>query len=329
VFIATGAHESWRLNLENEHVEGVYPSIDFLKKSKMEGIELARGHVGVIGGGNSAVDAARVALRQKGVTGVSLFYRRSRDEMPAYEEEIEAALEEGVRIETLISPVKIKVRQEEIETAIKEGIELHTLVSPVKIFSEEGRVVGIECIRNRLGEVDATGRRRPVEVPGSGFSLALDTLIIAIGERPESGTFASMGLEVDRSGRIKVDPRTLRTGLEGVFAGGDLVTGPNTVIDAIAAGKKAAQVIDGYLQGREVSEPSRATLPSVFIPPATVDDSEAGVAGRAIPPAVAPDKRTKNFIEVEMALPEDHAQSEARRCLRCDLAFTREASADQ
>ncbi|MBP7526613.1 MAG: FAD-dependent oxidoreductase [Syntrophorhabdaceae bacterium] len=329
VFIATGAHESWRLNLENEHVEGVYPSIDFLKKSKMEGIELARGHVGVIGGGNSAVDAARVALRQKGVTGVSLFYRRSRDEMPAYEEEIEAALEEGVRIETLISPVKIKVRQEEIETAIKEGVELHTLVSPVKIFSEEGRVVGIECIRNRLGEVDATGRRRPVEVPGSGFSLTLDTLIIAIGERPESGTFASMGLEVDRSGRIKVDPRTLRTDLEGVFAGGDLVTGPNTVIDAIAAGKKAAQVIDGYLQGREVSEPSRATLPSVFIPPATVDDSEAGVAGRAIPPAVAPDKRTKNFIEVEMALPEDHAQSEARRCLRCDLAFTREASADQ
>jgi len=329
VFIATGAHESWRLDLDNEDVDGVYPSIDFLKKSKMEGVELARGHVGVIGGGNSAVDAARVALRQKDVTGVSLLYRRTRDEMPAYEEEIEAALEEGVRIETLISPVKIKVRQEEIETAIKEGVELHTLVSPVKIYTEEGRLVGIECMRNRLGEVDSTGRRKPVEIPGSGFSLALDTLIVAIGERPDSRAFASMGLKVDGNGRIKVNPRTLETNLEGVFAGGDLVTGPNTVIDAIAAGKKAVEAIDRYLQGRQIEAPSQATLPSVFIPPAMVDDSEAGFTGRAVPPAVAPEKRIKNFIEVEMALPEDEAQREARRCLRCDLAFTSEASADQ
>jgi len=168
-----------------------------------------------------------------------------------------------------------------------------------------------------------------VEIPGSGFSLALDTLIVAIGERPDSRAFASMGLKVDGNGRIKVNPRTLETNLEGVFAGGDLVTGPNTVIDAIAAGKKVAGVIDRYLQGRQVEAPLQATLPSVFIPPAMVDDSEAGFTGRAVPPAVAPEKRIKNFIEVEMALPEDEAQREARRCLRCDLAFTSEASADQ
>jgi NADH-quinone oxidoreductase subunit F len=325
IFLAIGAHTSWRLELEGEDVEGAYPSIQFLKAFNLKGEELARGHVGIIGGGNSAVDAARVALRQKRVTSVTLFYRRTRDEMPAYEEEVEAALEEGVRIETLVSPVKLHVRQEEIETAIREGVELETLVSPVKILSKEGRLAGIECIRNRLGEVDASGRRKPVPVPGTEFKVQLDTLIAAIGERPGSDGFAVMGLQVDSGGRVAIDAETCLTNVKSVFAGGDLVTGPNTIVDAIAAGKKVAQCIDRYLSGRPFSKPSKPKLPEVFIKPAMVGEEELEKAVRAVPPSLPVEKRVKNFDEIEMPLSEEQARAEARRCLRCDLAFTQDA----
>lgn len=328
VFLAFGAHESMRLDLAHEDVSGIYPSIQFLKAFNMRGEQLARGHVGVIGGGNSAVDAARVALRQKDVTGVSLFYRRTRDEMPAYEEEIEAALEEGVRIETLISPVKILVRQEEIEAAVREGVELETLVSPIKIHSRKGHLVDIECIRNRLGDVDATGRCKPVPIPGSEFKVNLDTLIVAIGEKPKSQFLASVGLEIDKSGRIKVNTKTLETNLRGVFAGGDLVTGPNTVIDAIAAGKKAAESIDRYLQRKPLTKPATPKIPGVYIEPAQIDDSLEEAVPRAVTSSLTPAERIKNFREVEMTLPVDSARSEARRCLRCDLAFTEKMSPD-
>lgn len=328
VFMAFGAHESMRLDLAHEDVGGIYPSIQFLKAFNMRGEQLARGHVGVIGGGNSAVDAARVALRQKDVTSVSLFYRRTREEMPAYEEEIEAALEEGVRIETLISPVKILVRQEEIEAAVREGVELETLVTPVKIHSRKGQLVDIECVRNRLGDVDATGRRRPVPIPDSEFKVKLDTLIVAVGEKPKSEFLASMGFVIDKSGRIKVNRRTLETNLRGVFAGGDLVTGPNTVIDAIAAGKKAVESIDRYLRKKPLVEPAAPKLPSVYIEPAAVDAMEIPAA-RAMNPSLAPVERVKNFREVESTMPENAARSESRRCLRCDLAFTEEKFEDQ
>ena len=328
VFLAFGAHESMRLDLAHEDVGGVYPSIQFLKAFNMRGEQLARGHVGVIGGGNSAVDAARVALRQKDVTAVSLFYRRTREEMPAYEEEIEAALEEGVRIETLISPVKIQVRQEEIDAAVREGVELETLVSPIKIHSRKGHLVDIECIRNRLGEVDASGRRKPEPIPGSEFRVKLDTLIVAVGEKPKSEFLASMGLDIDKSGRIKVNAKTLETNLRGVFAGGDLVTGPNTVIDAIAAGKKVAQSIDRYLQKKPLTQPATPKLPGVYIEPAAVDESAEITAVRAENPSLAPAERLKNFREVEATLPENSARLESRRCLRCDLAFTEKLSPD-
>ena len=324
VFLALGAHKSWRLELEGEDVDGVYPSMPFLKAFNLRGEQLARGHVGIVGGGNSAVDAARVALRQKDVTSVTLLYRRTRDEMPAYEEEVEAALEEGVTIETLVSPVKIHVRQEEIEAAIREGVELETLVSPIRIYSREGRLVGIECVRNRLGELDASGRRRPIPVSGTEFALSLDTLIVAIGERPESEALASMGVAVDKAGRVTIDPKTLATSRAGVFAGGDLVTGPNTVIDAIAAGKKAARVVDRYLRGEPVADSPDPKLPTVFLEPAVVDDEELENATRAVPPVRPVEERRKNFKEVEMTLSEDQARAEARRCLRCDLAFTQE-----
>jgi NADPH-dependent glutamate synthase beta subunit-like oxidoreductase len=182
--------------------------------------------------------------------------------------------------------------------------------------------VDIECIRNRLGEVDATGRRKPVPIPGSEFKVKLDTLIVAIGEKPKSEFLASMGLKIDKGGRVQVNVKTLETNLRGVFAGGDLVTGPNTVIDAVAAGKKAAESIDRYLQKKPLVKPATLKLPSVYIEPAQVDESEDRTGGRAVNPALTPAERIKNFREVEMVLPENAARAESSRCLRCDLAFT-------
>ena len=239
--------------------------------------------------------------------------------MPAYAEEVEAALEEGIKLETLVSPVKIRY----IEAAVKEGIRVETWVSPVKIHARNGRLVGIQCIRNKLGDLDASGRRKPVPVPGTEFNLSLNTLIAAIGERPDSDCLAPMDIELDKGGRPYVDAATLQTNREGVFAGGDLVTGPNTVVDAIAAGRKAASVINRYLNGKELGEASAITLPEEFLQPAQVSGEELEGARRVEPGTLPAESRRKNFNEVELPLTEEEARCEARRCLRCDLEFTR------
>ncbi|MBN2317288.1 MAG: FAD-dependent oxidoreductase [Sedimentisphaerales bacterium] len=319
VFLAIGADKSWRLGLEGEDIEGVCTSMQFLKAFNLKGEELAKGHVGIIGGGNSAVDAARVAIRQKAVKSVTLFYRRTVQEMPAYAEEVEAALEEGIRLETLVSPIKIRY----IDAAMAEGVRVETFVEPVKIDAKNGRLADIRCIRNELGDVDVSGRRKPQPIPGTEFTIALDTLIVAIGERPDSDCLVPMGLEIDKSGRLKVDAKTLCTNRKGVFAGGDLVTGPNTVVDAIAAGKRASHVIDCYLRGQPLSEPPAQKLPDVFVEPAVVDQQDLDNASRAEPPTLAAKSRKKSFAEVEMTLSAEQAAREARRCLRCDLDFTR------
>ena len=318
VFLAMGAHKSWKLELAGEDLKGVYPSMEFLKAFNLRGEELAGGHVGVVGGGNSAVDAARVALRQENVQSVTLLYRRTAQEMPAFEEELEAAIEEGITLHTLVSPVKIRY----IGAALDEGVKLETLVSPVRIYSQEGRLVGIECIRNSLGDVDSSGRRRPIPIPGTEFTISLNTLIVAVGERPDSDCLAAMGVELDRGGRARVDAATLCTSRPGVFAGGDLATGPNTVADAIAAGKKAARVIGRYLRGEELREPPEVRLPEVFVEPAAVSEEEREEARRVEPPTLPVESRKKNFAEVEMTLSAEAATHEARRCMRCDLAFT-------
>jgi NADH-quinone oxidoreductase subunit F len=319
VFLAIGADKSWRLGLEGEETEGIYPSMQFLKAFNLRGEELAKGHVGIIGGGNSAVDAARVAIRQKRVKSVTLLYRRTAQEMPAYAEEVEAALEEGIRLETLVSPTSIRY----IRAAQAEGVKVETFVEPVKIDARNGHLADIQCVRNKLGDIDSSGRRQPVPIPGTEFTIALDTLIVAIGERPDSDCLASIGLELDKGGRLRVDPKTLQTNRKGVFAGGDLVTGPNTVVDAVAAGRKAAGVIDRYIHGEELAEPPRVKLPSVFVEPSLVSDEELQDAERVEPATLNAKSRKKSFAEVELALSVEQAQHEARRCLRCDLEFTR------
>ncbi|UCG59893.1 MAG: FAD-dependent oxidoreductase [Phycisphaerales bacterium] len=319
VFLAIGADKSWRLGLDGEDTAGVYPSMQFLKVFNLRGEEMAKGHVGIVGGGNSAVDAARVAMRQKDVKSVTLLYRRTSQEMPAYAEEIEAAVEEGIRLETLVSPTSIRY----VQAAEAEGVKVETFVQPVKIDAKNGRLADVQCIRNRLGDIDSSGRRRPVPIPGTEFTMALDTLIVAIGERPDSDCLASMDLELDKGGRLRVDPKTLHTNREGVFAGGDLVTGPNTVVNAIAAGRKAAHVIDRYLCGKELVEPPRVKVPVTFIEPADLGDEDLEDVARAEPATLDARSRRKSSAEVEMALTVEQATSEAQRCLRCDLEFTR------
>ncbi|MHC4591801.1 MAG: FAD-dependent oxidoreductase, partial [Planctomycetota bacterium] len=318
VFLAMGAHKSWRLDLEREDTEGIFPSMEFLKAFNLKGQQLASGRVGVVGGGNSAVDVARIALRQQDVQSVTLFYRRTSQEMPAYEEEVEAALEEGVKLEILTSPVKIRY----IRAAMEEGVKVETWVSPVRIRSRDHRLSGVQFIRNKLGSVDSSGRRRPVPVPGTEFDVPLDTLIVAIGERPDSDCLASMGLDLDKGGRVHVEAETLCTDRPGVFAGGDLVTGPNTVVSAIAAGRKAATVIDRYLHGEELREPPKVELPEVFVEPAALSDEAFEEAKRAEPVTLPAESRRKSFEAVEMTLSVAEATREARRCLRCDLEFT-------
>ncbi len=300
IFVAIGAHKSRRLNLAGEDLPGVYPSIQFLKAFNQSGKQLAKGRVGIIGGGNSAVDAARVAMRQPRVESVTIFYRRTRDEMPAFAEEIEAALQEGVQLETLISPVEI--------------------------LAENGRLSGIECVKNELGAFDASGRRRPVAVPGSEHAIPLDTLIVAISEGSDLDCVAVAGenrINVDeKKGTVRADAETLCTNRPGVFAGGDVVTGPNTIVDAIAAGKKAAVMIDRYVRHETLRQPSPVRLPRHYIAPSSSNGKTEPQAARVELPRVSIDSRKRSFVEVETTLSVEEAKREAARCLRCDLEFT-------
>ncbi|MFA6186302.1 MAG: NADH-ubiquinone oxidoreductase-F iron-sulfur binding region domain-containing protein [Phycisphaerae bacterium] len=294
IFLAMGSHQSLKLKLPDENVEGIIPGIQFLKAYNLQEKALAKGRVGIIGGGNSAMDAARVAFRQKGIQGVTMFYRRTRNEMPAYAEEIEAGLDEGIRIEEL--------------------------VAPVAVLSKNGKLTGMRFIRNELGQPDAGGRRSPVPIPGSEFEVALDTLIVAISEQPD--TQGIQNLNLTKWGTLSINEQTMVTSQKGVFAAGDVVTGPATVIAALAAGKKAAVMIDRYVRGRIMKVLPKLRLPSVYIEPVQTDEEETTEIKRVMSPHLPAECRCGNFKEVELSISEEQALCEARRCLRCDLEFT-------
>ena len=297
IFLGMGAHKSKLLNIEGEDLEGVFPAIEFLKAFNIGGKKLAKGNVGVIGGGDSAIDAARVALRQEGVKSVTILYRRTRNEMPALQHEIDAALE--------------------------EGIKLYTLVSPVKIKSEKGKLTGVEFIKNKLGEVDSSGRRNPQAIKGSEYFVPLDNLIVTIGDTPDVGYISYMGIDVNKWGTLIINEETLETNRPGVFAGGDVVTGPNTVVEAIAAGKRAAIMIDRYLSGEELSKPLDRKMPTIYVPPKEVVEEESEEEMKRIKlPTISVERRKSTLEEVEKTLSEESAIYEASRCMRCDIEFT-------
>jgi heterodisulfide reductase subunit A len=220
IFIGSGAHKSQKLKIEGGDLKGVVHALDFLWSVNCgEKVEIGK-NVVVVGGGNVAVDAAKTALRH-GADKVTVLYRRSREEMPANPWEANEA--EG------------------------EGIEIEFLVAPKKILGENGRVSALDCVRMQLGEPDESGRRKPMPIEGSEFTQETDMVILAIGETPDL-EFLPKTVELSEDGTIWVNPITLETSVPGVFAGGDAVTGPATVIEAIRAGKRAAESIENYLK---------------------------------------------------------------------------------
>lgn len=293
VFLALGAHQSSRMRVEGEDLQGVLSGIDFLRSVALgRSVDPGR-RVAVIGGGNTAVDAARTAVRV-GAEEVTLVYRRSRTEMPA-------------------SPW-------EIEEAEEEGVHLQLLAAPARIVGSGGRVTALEVVRMRLGEPDASGRRRPEPMPGSEFVIEVDSVIAAIGQSADLSPLAAQSGIETKSGNVVADPATLATGLDGVFAGGDCVSGAATAVEAVAAGRKAAESISRYLKGEPVvgqAEPfniSRGTLEEMAGRP---DFTEVERRPRQQMPRLRPDERRGDFREIELGFDADAARREAERCLEC------------
>lgn len=287
IFIAIGAHRDMKLGIPGEELTGVFSGVEFLRKVNL-GLEVPLGErVAVIGGGNAAIDAARTALR-KGAGEVHLFYRRSREEMPA--------------------------QKEEIEDALAEGIRFHHYTAPVEILGDNGKVDKIRIQRMRPGEFDRSGRRKPVPIEGSEFTVKVDSVIAAIGQQPDLN---NIGIEVNKNMTLQVNKDTLETSLTGVFAGGDCVTGPATVIEAIDFGRRAALSIDKFLGG-EMYRRKRT-----YVRKTEYEIYEQPMERYAVQ-KLSPDERTKSFAEVERGMSEEMAYKEACRCLRCDVKESQE-----
>lgn len=293
VFIASGRHDSRKMGLEGEEdgYAGFLPGVSFLHNANMERETGIGKKVAVVGGGNVAMDCARVSLRL-GAEEVHLIYRRSRSEMPAHHEEIEAAE--------------------------AEGVQYHFLANPTRMIYKDGMVAGVECIRMELGEPDASGRRRPVEIPGSEFTMEIDTFIPAIGQVAETDFLT--GIEMSRQS-VVIDPHTLATNLPGVFAGGDLVSGEGTVIEAIADGNRAALSIDQFLREGEAKASPEEEFYALtgYLDKACKGCKVDAVAGRKREEGeeMPVNKRINCFDEVVEVLRNEAAIKEAERCLRC------------
>ncbi len=289
IYLAIGAHQGITLGIPGEKSQGVRQGVDFLREANLTGKTEVGKKMAIIGGGNVAIDVARSAVRL-GAGEVSIIYRRTRAEMPAWEEEIQAAEAEGVNIAYLAAPQEILVK--------------------------DGKVIGLRCIRMELSDKDSSGRRRPIPVPGSEYELEIDQLIPAIGQRPNLSALEHIaGLEFSKWGTTDVDEITYATGREGVFAGGDLQTGPWVAIGAIAAGMEAAESIVRYLDGQDMAAGREAIVKDEPVYRPIPKDIE--VAARAKMPELPPEERQGNFNEVELGYGDEDGQAEAARCLNC------------
>ena len=289
IFIAVGAHISMKLEIPGEDLKGVYHGVEFLRRVNLgEKVEVGE-KVVVVGGGNAAIDAARTVYRL-GAKEVTIVYRRSRAEMPANEEEI--------------------------EEAEKEGIKIFYLAAPTRILGKESKVNQVQCIRMRLGEPDASGRRRPIPIEGSEFIIDADMIIPALGQSSDLSFLGSHHkFNLVRGRGFEVDPLTLETNLKGIFAGGDTVTGPDTVIEAMAAGRKAAISIDRYLNGEDmrVGREGEGSQESEI----EVDTEGVEPKKRTEVATLPVSERKGNFKEVVLGFSEEEIIKEAKRCLAC------------
>ncbi len=294
VFIASGAHQSNRLDIPGEDCAQVVHGIDFLRKRTLGEAQTVGKRVIVVGGGNTAIDASRVARRLG--AAVTIIYRRTRSEMPAAAEEIDAAL--------------------------AEGIEIQYLTAPVEVVMEKEIMIGVRCVKMKLGRPDQSGRRRPVPVEGSEFVIDSDMLIPAVSQSSDRRMAELFGCAVTTWGTITADDLTFATSADGVFAGGDAVTGPGSVIQSIANGQNAAAAIDNFLSHRRLDEglTKRKEIPN---PLSAVDlqriKREKEKAERVAQKELEPAARAKDFTEVESTYTEEEAIREAKRCLSCAL----------
>ena len=288
IFVAIGTQFPQKINIPGEDLEGVLPGIDFLKEVKLYGdIRLDGKKVSVIGGGNTAIDAARTAIRI-GASSVTILYRRSEAQMPAYREEVEEAIREGIKIEELVSPLRF-------------------------IAAYDGKLSAIECMRRTLTNFDRQGRRNTVEIPESNFIFDTDVAIVAISQNADLPFIKKEDIGITPWGTFIVDPDTQMTTIDGVFAGGDIVRGPHEVITAIADGKHAASAIDRYLGGNgELNKGPEVEIPQI------IDDDEIDSIGRFPEDFLPLEKRTGSFAEVDLGYRKLNAMAEAMRCLHCD-----------
>jgi NADH-quinone oxidoreductase subunit F len=295
VYLSIGAYREMKLAVPGEEeLEGISGSLAFLERFNRGEREPLSGQVLVVGGGNAAIDCARAAQRL-GPEQVTVVYRRSREEMPA-------------------DPA-------EILEAEREGVQIRVLSAPVRVEGEGGRVTGLQCIETKLGEPDESSRRRPVPVEGSEFTLPADRIITAIGQQPDPAALQGLeGVRLARGNRITIDPETQRTDLEWLFAGGDAVTGPATVIEAVGAGKMAARAIRRYLADEDVREHAPVPIPRRRVEEALdMDEDEVAALARVEMPTAPVPERLGQGVLVEQGLEVERARREAHRCLRCDI----------
>jgi NADPH-dependent glutamate synthase beta subunit-like oxidoreductase/Fe-S-cluster-containing hydrogenase component 2 len=301
ILLAVGAQRSQRLDISGEaELQGVLPATTFLKDFNLNPQTHLKGNVVVVGGGSTAMDAARSAIRA-GATTVQVLYRRTRAEMPAQAEEVHAALE--------------------------EGIQLHELVTPEYLVgTEDAHIHSIHCQRMTLGEPDEKGRRRPVPIAYSTFDLPADVVLVAIGEAPDP-SFLPKGtsIEIAPWGGLLVNKETLATGAPGIFAAGDVTYGPKTIIHAAAHGRQAARSIHAYLRKRSPHDvtklPDGDTESASVLPPEGTVDLDLRPTPREIMVRRTGEVVRDRTLEFAQGLSEEQARHEASRCLRCDLAY--------
>jgi formate dehydrogenase beta subunit len=292
VFLGIGAWDSRGLGVEGEQLEGILSGTRFLIDQGLGRKTPVGEKVAVIGGGNTALDAARTSWRL-GAKEVTIIYRRSRKEMPA--------------------------NDIEIEEAEREGIRFHFLAAPVKLIGENGKITHLEYVEMELGEPDESGRRRPVPRPGTEKTIRVDNLIAAIGQIPVTDFLREDGVATTRWNTIEVkNDKTGETNLEGLFAGGDAVTGASIAVEAIGAGRRAARAINQYLRGEEVTVPEKTITKDSHLP--DVEELVLVPEGERVKmPELTVEQRMGSFDEVERGLDEEAARREAERCLRCGL----------
>jgi len=286
-FVGVGTQECIALGIEGEDLDGVFPGLDYLRRVN-QGQQVALGkNVAVIGGGNAAMDAVRSA-RRMGAENAFIIYRRGLEEMPA--------------------------NSEEIEECQQEGISINTLTQPVRFIGENGQVKAIECLKMQLTEPDESGRRKPEPVAGSEFTIEVDNAISALGQEADWSCLTDeCACTLSDWGTMNVDPLTLQSDDPDIFAGGDAVRGPQSIIEAIADGKQAAISIDFFIKGRDLKLGREAQLKTITNPQKEVYNKIDPVQM----PLLDARERVNNFDEVQQGLTEEMVIQEAKRCINC------------